>query len=736
MPFDKPDPKAIDAWLEGTLPPDEAAAVDAYFEANPDALPDAADQEDFGEMAGYVPETDASLDALIERMKTNPGLESQWASPTSDAGWQDLLEPGPMLGMLGPYEIESLIATGGMGILFKARDPKLARTVALKVLSPQLATNATARERFLREARAAAKLEHENILPIYAVHDGTVPYFAMRYADGGTLEDQLHTGQKLELEKLKTITKSVASALEAAHAAGIIHRDIKPANILFDEAEDKVWVCDFGIARSIDDPSLTYAGNIAGTPQYMSPEQAEGTGNLDGRSDLFSLGTVLYRAATGRNAFAGKTTAAVMRNVTESAPPSASEINAALPRWFAQLIENLLAKDPTDRPPDATTVIRAIETENAPATRSPSSHFPWLRTLGIAAVLTLVAVAFWPKEETTTVPARILIEGVQQPFADLSEAILAAPEGATLVLRGDITCPETIYTPRGKTLHLHATEAATILAGKDPAICFQGPTTLRGLTFSRPPNVATEAPIIAIRSSASALLENCEFQHLATGTKRDMPGLRLTGVAEASLSHCAFRMPGAYGLTLQTEAGHNAPTTTEITDSLFLCREAVHRRSNQLGDHEGNQLSITRSVLVCERVFGDSSYTTFHPLALSVSQSLVDSRGTLLWIPDEELESLLDRLTWQGKGNVYGNRLGSMIKTPQVQPQRRHTPRYVRSFEDLLRLAPTSTEAGGTETLIFQDLEINTPYTAAEIRAALRKGIDSPAVATLDSLAE
>lgn len=390
MPQAEPDSDAIEAWLEGTLAQEEVAAIDAYFEANPDALPGASEEEDFAEMADYEPETGASLNALVERMKTNPGLESQWTAPSSDTEWQELLEPGPMLGILGPYEVEELIATGGMGILFKARDPKLARTVALKVLSPQLATNATARERFLREARAAAKLEHENILPIYAVHDGAVPYFSMRYADGGTLEELIKKSGTLDLGRLKSVGRQVSSALEAAHEGGVIHRDIKPANILLEAGGELCWVCDFGIARSVEDPSLTYAGNIAGTPHHMSPEQAEGKA-LDGRSDLFSLGTVLYRAATGQHAFTGDTTVSVLKSVAGDQPKPANEINAELPEWFEHLLATLLAKDPGNRPPDATAVIKALDAESAPPPPKPRrpAAIAWV---GLAALIALLAV--------------------------------------------------------------------------------------------------------------------------------------------------------------------------------------------------------------------------------------------------------------------------------------------------------------------------------------------------------
>ena len=364
-----PDDIVIDAWLSGSLSSEESSDLELWLDANPDFLPDAStsEEEEFADLAEISSRSgDPTLTALIDRVSGTPLPES--ASPGEDS-WREVLTPvegdDSILGMIGDYEVIELIAMGGMGIVFKARDPELDRLAAIKVLSPELSANATARKRFLREARASAKLEHDNILPIYGVYDEAIPYFAMRFAPGGTLQEKLDQGETFDLESLKSITVQVASALKVSHENGIVHRDIKPGNILFDEENGQIWVCDFGIALSKDDPSLTYAGSIAGTPKYMSPEQAAGA-TLDGRSDLYSLGAVLYRCASGRALRTGGTTASVLGELATDGKTKIEFAGRMFPRYFCRLLTNLIAHDPLDRPATADLVVHAIEDEFSP----------------------------------------------------------------------------------------------------------------------------------------------------------------------------------------------------------------------------------------------------------------------------------------------------------------------------------------------------------------------------------
>jgi serine/threonine protein kinase len=253
------------------------------------------------------------------------------------------------LGRLAHYEVLELVGKGGMGVVLRAVDDKLQRVVAIKVLAPPLATNATARRRFVREAQAAAAVTHDNVIDIHAVEDqGPVPFLVMQFINGYTLQQKLDRAGPLALNEILRIGLQTAEALAAAHRQGLIHRDVKPANILLENGVERVKITDFGLARAAAAASLTQSGVIAGTPQYMSPEQAEGQA-VDHRSDLFSLGSVLYACCTGRAPFWAATAVAVLRRVCEDTPRPIREANPEAPDWLCDIIGKLHAKGPADR---------------------------------------------------------------------------------------------------------------------------------------------------------------------------------------------------------------------------------------------------------------------------------------------------------------------------------------------------------------------------------------------------
>jgi WD40 repeat protein len=268
-------------------------------------------------------------------------------------------QPGG-LGCLGSYEVTEILGRGGFGLVLKALDPSLNRYVAIKVLLPQLATSAGARKRFAREARAAAAVSHEHVVAIHNVDevDG-LPYLVMEYVPGQSLQQRLDRTGPLELAEILRIGMQTASGLAAAHAQGVIHRDIKPANILLENGVERVKITDFGLARTVDDASLTQSGVLAGTPQYMAPEQARGEAQ-DHRVDLFSLGSVLYALCTGHPPFRANTTMAVLRRVSDETPHCLRDINPAIPEWLEEIIARLHAKDPAERFPSAADVAELL----------------------------------------------------------------------------------------------------------------------------------------------------------------------------------------------------------------------------------------------------------------------------------------------------------------------------------------------------------------------------------------
>ncbi len=254
------------------------------------------------------------------------------------------------LGKLGTYDVLRMIGRGGMGIVFLARDRALDRLVAIKLLTPGMAATGTARRRFAREAKAAAAVVHEHVVTIHAVDTlpQGVPYLVMQYIAGKSVQELIDRGNAPELAEILRIGTQAAGGLAAAHAQGLIHRDIKPANILLENGVERVKITDFGLARAVDDDTVSHPGVVGGTPQYMSPEQASGE-PIDHRTDLFSLGSVLYALCTGQAPFRGHTSMATLRCVCEQTPQPIRAINPEIPFWLVKIIERLHAKDPADR---------------------------------------------------------------------------------------------------------------------------------------------------------------------------------------------------------------------------------------------------------------------------------------------------------------------------------------------------------------------------------------------------
>ena len=263
------------------------------------------------------------------------------------------------------YTIEGEIGRGGMGVVYRARDERLQRRVAIKVLPPELAFQRDIRERFTREAQTAARLSHPHIVPIHSVGEGSgLVYFVMGYVDGESVAARIRRRGRLPLDEARRIMKETADALSAAHALSIIHRDIKPDNILLEGTRGRVMVTDFGIAKALSATShatLTGAGVAIGTPAFMSPEQAAGEREIDGRSDLYSLGIVTYQMLTGELPFSAPTVAGIlMKQITEAAPDLRAK-RGDCPEDLALAVTRCLEKDPENRWPSADALRRALE---------------------------------------------------------------------------------------------------------------------------------------------------------------------------------------------------------------------------------------------------------------------------------------------------------------------------------------------------------------------------------------
>jgi hypothetical protein len=284
------------------------------------------------------------------------------------------------------YTIEGEVGRGGMGVVYRARDERLQRRVAIKVLPPELAFQQDIRARFTREAQTAAKLSHPHIVPIHTVGEGEgLVYFVMGYVDGESVAARIRRRGKLPVEEARRIMKEAADALGAAHALSIIHRDIKPDNILLEGTRGRVMVTDFGIAKALSSTSgatLTGAGVAIGTPAFMSPEQAAGEREIDGRSDLYSLGVVTYQMLTGELPFTAPTVAGIlMKQITEPAPDIRTR-RTDVPDDLALAVSRCLEKDPENRWPSADALRRALESRSVTGYRPTGAGWRTRRAAG------------------------------------------------------------------------------------------------------------------------------------------------------------------------------------------------------------------------------------------------------------------------------------------------------------------------------------------------------------------
>ncbi len=302
---------------------------------------------------------------------------------------------------IGNFRLIEEIGRGGMGIVLKAHDKKLKRDVAIKVLAPHLAADAEAVQRFVREAQSAAAVRHENVVTIHAVDEANgSPFLVMELINGESLQDRIKRGP-LPADEIVQFGIQIASGPDAAHRRGLIHRDVKLANILLESQSEpgepnvvRMKITDFGLARVISETAITRHGFIAGTPPYMSPEQANGK-PLDHRSDLFSLGSVLYSLCTGQVAFHAESAIAVLRRVTDHEPEPIRPVNPAIPDWLCEVIAKLMAKRPEDRIQSAKEVADLLTQSQAPSREScdrPKTA-TLNRTLIAVALLAVVVLA-------------------------------------------------------------------------------------------------------------------------------------------------------------------------------------------------------------------------------------------------------------------------------------------------------------------------------------------------------
>ncbi|TWT64550.1 Serine/threonine-protein kinase PknB [Rubinisphaera italica] len=360
------------------------------------------------------------------------------------------------LGRFARYEIMEVLGRGGMGIVMRGFDTSLNRHSAIKVLAPELATSAAARKRFSREAKSAAAVVHPHVVPIQTVDEyGGLPYLVMPVVEGQSVDGRVRDSGPLAVIETVRIAAQVAEGLAAAHDQGLVHRDVKPANVLLENGVERVQITDFGLARAIDDASMTRSGVIAGTPQYMSPEQAHGDA-IDHRSDLFSLGSLIYFMLTGRSPFRAETTMGVLNRIGNDQPRSLRSINPGVPDWLEGIVLRLLAKEPNDRFQTAEELAELLNR--------------WLAHLQTPDVVAA------PKSNLAPSPTSQMTEPKRFRFGRIPAWLIAIASGALFVLLGVILVIET-----GKgTLRIETSSDVDV-----PIRITQGDETVETLTVSK-----------------------------------------------------------------------------------------------------------------------------------------------------------------------------------------------------------------------------------------------------------
>jgi eukaryotic-like serine/threonine-protein kinase len=343
-----PDPEALTNFAAGLLDASTAARVSRHlqecadcrraFDRQRDAAQASHRDATVGNAASdLAPTFDAEKDDPVE-IST---LDINFLTPTNDP---------QVLGRIGKCDVLGPLGRGGMGVVFKAFDTTLHRMVAIKVLSPQLASSPEANRRFLREARAAAQINHPNVVVIHAVDEQSgMPYLVMEFVAGRTLHARIRSGPAFDLAALLRIGAQIADGLAAAHRQGVVHRDIKPRNIMLENGIERVKITDFGLAlAALDGSQITSVNRVVGTPAYMSPEQVHGA-RVDHRSDLFSLGCVLHTMVTGRSPFQGSHALEIARKVVDNPVPPLHQLAPRIPAVLSGIVSKLLEKDPARR---------------------------------------------------------------------------------------------------------------------------------------------------------------------------------------------------------------------------------------------------------------------------------------------------------------------------------------------------------------------------------------------------
>lgn len=624
----------------------------AHGSPGPDAGDEAALEAEFAAFrqdflsweteAAPAPETPLAPEVatLIARLQAG-----DFAPVSSEAEAFALLDEPPLAGKpgrLGAFEIERLVASGGMGVVFAGCDPALGREVAVKVLTPSLKTDEAARRRFRGETRALAALDHPHILPIHSVHekDGLL-FFVMPLVRGFSLAGRVAQEGALPGKAVAEIGRQAARALAAAHAQGLVHRDLKPGNLLLDDGGRRVRIADFGLATLEGE-----AGCAAGTPDFMAPEQRRGEA-VTARADLYGLGATLFFALTGQPPKPGLKTPV---------------LPARTPRWLARLVQSLLAEDPAQRPVSAAAVAETFERSWRRKTRWSLAA---ALLLGIALAAALPAAVsplglygWWNRALASFSDNKFHVEGRPGVHPTLKRAAQAA-NGRTVLVDFDGERPQPAADFGTFPVVLRAAPGRhPVLAHQDqgaPLFSTRAALRIEGLGFQRTvPDGQVTAPFVRT-TDAPLMLSQCRMAivEMKPGKARELysPPLLLIGTASATLVDCevdAGQEPWAVIRGFQPGAGR-PPVRLNVAGSrvrgagLFMMRSPGLRA----------EVELHGSSFICDLAFAHWTQRGSH-LRVAATDCEFTARRGLIWIDREDASDAVEQaFSWHGQGNHY-----------------------------------------------------------------------------------
>ena len=695
-----PDDSVLLRIISGLTPDSNCAAVEQHLSTCADCqerlerLPDVKEWSSVLATGSVLrSEPSPSLRLVIERLQAGSevsnGGDSALVVSWSNHGTLPELQPtrrDGYLGRLGDIDIHSVIGRGGMGVVFKGYDPALDRTVAVKVLAPHLVSDPEAKNRFLREARAAASLTHENVVAIHAIAEAVgMPYLVLQYVAGESLSERLAKREPLPFAHVLRIGLQTARGLAAAHAHGLIHRDIKPGNILLEGGSGNVRIADFGLAKQIGYESLTEVGVVAGTPAYMSPEQAE-DGSVDFRTDLFALGVVLYQTASGKLPFNGDSPSIILNRIRSAEPEPLGKANRQLPEWFCSIVHRLLEKDPENRIGSAEELVKQFEQQSpaAPKKRGRIALFVGLALVALAGI----AVIFFNLTQknvsvlTSTVPTKpvpvgFVIEGTERSYPNLSEAIATAENGGTITIHGDGPYPSPLIRIENKKLVIRAASGSkpkfvpeTGETSNGQFLSSNSDLVLQGISVdwpvAMPPRKAEESGTksVVFQAKGKLTLDSCRLSCGVNGVCIVAFGQGLIIekchlLAGTGSSICIVWKPSAASVRIENSVleGNVGLLLTQASSTVQLPGRVVFAR---------NTVATERAV----QIFPDTHIR--QPMPITARGNIFDNKILVAMFAFRNFTSAIDthtrmvavlseRITWTDDGNIF--RKGTLYLT-------------------------------------------------------------------------